>query len=400
MDAPHPHALLIILFVAALAPLLNEVPYRLRPPLVVIEIVFGVLIGPQVFDLVAVEGPIRSFSALGMSFLFFLAGMELEFNILKGKPLNLAMVGWVVSILVALAVTYGLQQVHLVSNPLLVSVALSTTAIGTLLPILRDSSELESAFGRYVLGAGAIGEFGPIILFSLIFTGEHGVAVKSGLLLAFIFIALACASIAMQLRPPHIVDLLAKTLNATSQLPIRLSVFLLGALVVLADTMGLDLLLGAFAAGSLVGLVSKGPSSEVFRHKLDALGFGFFIPIFFITSGAQVDLHALTSSAGTMARVPLFLGLLLVVRGLPVILYRKVLTQKQRWMLAFYSATGLPLIVVITDIGKATGLMQPENAAALVGAGVISVLLYPLVALMLRGDNSAAESMEPVLEES
>ena len=384
MDAPHPHALLIILFVAAVAPLLNEIPYRLRPPLVVIEIVFGVVIGPQMLDLIAVEGPIRSFSALGMSFLFFLAGMELEFNILKGKPLNLAVAGWLCSILIALSITYGLQQVHLVSNPLLVSVALSTTAIGTLLPILRDSGELDSGFGRYVLGAGAIGEFGPIILFSLIFTGEHGVAVKSGLLLAFIFIALACASIAMQLRPPHIVDLLTKTLNATSQLPIRLSVFLLGALVVLADTMGLDLLLGAFAAGSLVGLVSKGSSAEVFRHKLDALGFGFFIPIFFITSGAQVDLHALTSSAGTLVRVPLFLVLLLVVRGLPVVLYRKVLTKRQSLMLAFYSATGLPLIVVITDIGKATGLMQPENAAALVGAGVISVLLYPLLALMLR----------------
>ena len=164
--------------------------------------------------------------------------------------------------------------------------------------------------------------------------------------------------------------------------------FLLGGLVVLADVLGLDLLLGAFAAGSLVGLVARGPEAETFRHKLDALGFGFLIPIFFVTSGAQVDVTALFASASSIARVPLFLALLLLVRGLPTLLYRRQLGGREQFLLALFSATTLPLVVVIAGIGKETGRMLPENAAALVGAGILSVLLFPLLALTLRARKS------------
>ena len=208
---------------------------------------------------------------------------------------------------------------------------------------------------------------------------------RSGLLMTFAFIALACAAVALRLRPPHVIALLSRTLQSTSQLPVRLSMFLLGGLVVLADILGLDILLGAFAAGSVVGLVSRGPGAEPFRQKLDALGFGFLIPIFFVMSGAQVDLHALFGSADSMARIPLLLLLLLVVRGAPaLLLYGRELSAREQGLLALFSATTLPLIVVITELGKATGHMQPANAAALVGAGILSVLVFPLIALTLR----------------
>jgi Kef-type K+ transport system membrane component KefB len=203
-------------------------------------------------------------------------------------------------------------------------------------------------------------------------------------LVSFAFIVLACAAVALRLRPPQIVDLLSRTLHRTSQLPIRLSMLILGGSVVLTDILGLDLLLGAFAAGSLVGLVSRGPGTELFHHKLDALGFGFLIPIFFIVSGTQVDLTALFASPGNLARVPVFLLLLLVVRCAPALLYRPDLVPRDRLVLALYSATTLPLVVVITHLGTAAGRMQPENAAALVGAGILSVLIFPLVALSLR----------------
>ena len=324
-------------------------------------------------------------SALGLSFLFFLAGMDLDFSTLRGPPLHLGGFGWLLSVVLALAATFGLYAAGLASDPVLIALALSTTAIGTLLPILREAGELESQFGRFVLGAGAIAEFGPIVLFSLIITGDEGVAVRSGLLATFVFIALACAVVALRLRPPHVIALLSRTLQSTSQLPIRLSMLLLGGLVVLADFLGLDILLGAFAAGSLVGLVSRGPGAEPFRQKLDALGFGFLIPIFFVTSGAQVDLDALFASSTSIARIPLFLALLLVVRGVPaLLLYRRELASRERGLLALFSATSLPLIVVIAELGKATGRMRPDNAAALVGAGVLSVLLFPLIALSLR----------------
>jgi Kef-type K+ transport system membrane component KefB len=380
----HPHTLLVVLFVAAIAPLFNELPIRLRLPLVVLELLFGVAIGPHVLDLVETGGALRTLSALGLSFLFFLAGLDLEFSKLRGPPLQRGLLGWGLSIALALALTHALQAAGLVSDPVLVAVALSTTAIGTLLPILREGGELETDFGRFVLGAGAIGEFGPIVLFSLIVAGEQGVAVRSGLLATFVFIALACAVVALRLRETRVIEVLARTLQSTSQLPVRLSMFLLGALVVLADELGLDILLGAFAAGSLVGLIARGPGAAPFRQKLDALGFGFLIPIFFVMSGAQIDLPALFAGTRSLVRVPLFVALLLVVRGAPALLYRRELAPAERRLLALFSSTTLPLIVVITEVGKATGRMLPENAAALVGAGILSVLLFPLVALSVR----------------
>jgi len=382
--AQHPHALLVVLFVAALAPLFNELPIRLRLPLVVLELVFGMVVGPHGFDLVSAEGHLRMLSALGLSFLFFLAGMELDFSALKGPPLRLGALGWLLSITLALAATHALAWAGLVSDPLLVAVALATTAIGTLLPILREAGELDTRFGRFVLGAGALGEFGPIVLFSLILTGGQGVVLRSGLLATFVLIALACAGLFLRIRPPHVVDVLARGLVGTNQLPIRMSMLLLGGLVVLADVLGLDILLGAFAAGTLVGLVARGPGTEAFHTKLDAIGFGFLIPIFFVTSGAQMDLPALLASANSIARVPLFLALLLLVRGVPALLYRNELDGRDRRLLALFSATSLPLIVVITEAGKAAGKMEDANAAALVGAGILSVLFFPLVALSLR----------------
>ncbi|MFN8643199.1 MAG: cation:proton antiporter [Candidatus Binatia bacterium] len=390
MTDVHHHALLVVLFVAAIAPLFTELPVRLRLPLVVLELLFGVAVGPQVLDLVSSEGTLKALAALGLSFLFFLAGMDLDFGKLRGQPLRHGVTGWLLSISIALALTLGLQRAGVVSDPVLVAVALSTTAIGTLLPILREAGELDTALGRSIMGAGAIGEFGPIVLFSLIIT-DQGVAVRSGLLVTFVFIALACATIALRLQPPHVIALLSRTLQSTSQLPIRLSMLLLGGLVVLADVLGLDILLGAFAAGSLVGLVSRGPGAEPFRQKLDALGFGFLIPIFFVTSGAQLDLAALMASPRSLARVPLFLALFLIVRGAPVVLYRKELSAPERRSLALFSATTLPLVVVITAIGTATGRMLPENAAALVGAGILSVLLFPLIALSLRAPSVAGK---------
>ncbi len=383
MSDPHHHALLVVLFVAAMAPLFNELPIRLRLPLVVLELLFGVAIGPQVLDLVSAQGSLRTLSALGLSFLFFLAGLDLDFARLRGRPLQRGIAGWLFSIAIALALTWGLYGLGLVWDPVLVAIALSTTAIGTLLPILREAKELDTEFGRFVLGAGAIGEFGPIVLFSLVITGEQGVAVRSGLLATFVVIAVACAAIALRLQPPHVVALLSRTLQSTSQLPVRLSMFLLGAMVVLADVLGLDILLGAFAAGSVVGLVARGPGAESFRQKLDALGFGFLIPIFFVTSGAQMDLVALFASVASLVRVPMFLALLLIVHGGALVLYRRDLSRLDGLRLVLFSATTLPLVVVITEIGKATGRMLPENAAALVGAGILSVLLFPLLALSM-----------------
>ena len=297
----HHHPLLIVLLAAALAPLFNELPIRLRMPLVVLELLLGIVIGPQMLDLVGGENSVRMLSALGLCFLFFLAGMDLDFSTLRGVPLRLGALGWILSIVLALALAHALSSAGLISDPLLVGVALATTAIGTLLPILREAEELDTKFGRCVMGAGAIGEFGPIILFSLIMASGGELARRSGLLLTFTFIALTCMVFVLRVRPPRVIEILSRTLYKTSQFPVRLSMLLLGCMVVMADTFGLNLLLGAFAAGALVGLVARGPQAETFRHKLDAIGFGFLIPIFFIASGTQIDVAALFASSDSPA---------------------------------------------------------------------------------------------------
>lgn len=391
----HHHVLLLILLLAVIAPLINQMPTRVRLPLVVTELLLGMAFGPQGLDLIAAEGVIPSLSALGLCFLFFLAGMELDFARLRGAPLRLGTIGWMLSLALAAGAAYGLHSAGLIADPLLIAVALSTTAIGTLMPILRDAGELDTPLGTLVLGAGAMGEFGPIILFSLLLTGGHGVGEATGLLMTFIFIAIAGASLLMRLRPPPIVALMTRTLHGTSQLPVRSAMLILGTMVVLADAFGLNLLLGGFAAGALVGLVARGPDSEAFRHKLDALGFGFFIPIFFVVSGTQIDVAALAASPEALARVPLFLVLLLLVRGLPAVLYRRALDGRQCVALGLLSATSLPLIVVIAGMGKASGAISSQNAAALVGAAILSVLLFPLLALALRRSPSSGSAAIP-----
>jgi Kef-type K+ transport system membrane component KefB len=244
-----------------------------------------------------------------------------------------------------------------------------------------------------VLGAGAVGELGPVLVVSLILTHEHTTWQQTFLLLAFAGVALAAAIAALQvrlLRP--IVRLLARTLHVSRQLPVRICVLLIVGLVFLAHEFGLDLILGAFAAGMVVRLSSEGERGEVLREKLEAIGYGFLVPLFFVVSGIKFNLGSLLETTDALLRVPFFVALFLLIRGCPSLLfYRKDLAKNERLPFVLYISTALPLIVAITDIGVATRRMRSENAAALVGAGMVSVLLFPLLALALRMRSGAAQ---------
>ena len=273
----------------------------------------------------------------------------------------------------------------------MIATALATTAVGVLLPILRDSGELKTRFGNLVMGAGAVGELGPVVVVSIVLTREHTAWHQTALLLAFAAIALTAAAAALHVRLQPIVQLLGRTLHASSQLPVRICILLMVGLVVLADEFGLDLILGAFAAGMVVRLASEGEKGEVLREKLEAIGFGFLVPLFFVLSGIKFDLGSLLESSDALLRVPFFLALFLLVRGAPsLLIYRNALAKRERLPFVLYISTALPLVVAITDIGVATGRMRSDNAAALVGAGMVSVLLFPLIALTLRKRAGAA----------
>lgn len=375
--------LLIVLTLAVLAPVIVELIPRVAIPAIVLEIVLGILVGPQVLQWAEPNQQLELLSRYGMTFLFFLAGLEIDFAAIRGRPIAWAGLGWLVSVGLAMAAGCGLQAAGVIVSGLVVATAFTTTALGALIPILRDSGTLNSKFGAFVSAAGAVGEFGPVVMISVALSREGGS--KSVLFIAaFAGITLSCAYFAATARPMPAIRLLKRKLHTSAQLPIRVSLLVLAALIVITKQFGLDSVLGAIAAGVVVSLACRGHDGEAVRHKLEAIGFGFFIPMFFIATGIKFDLHALTATPAALLRVPLFLGMFLVARGVPVWLCRRDLPRGDWLPLALMSSTALPLVVAVAEIGTATNRMKPETAAALVGAGMLSMLLFPALALTLR----------------
>jgi len=375
--------LAIIGTVAVLAPLISEW-VKGRIPGVVLEIGLGIVVGPQVLALGKVTPLIDGLSGIGLTFLFFMAGYEIDMQRIRGRPLSRALLSWIAGLVLAFALAATLVITGFALSTLLIGLALTTTALGTLLPMLEDNGEMHTRFGALVLGIGGVGEFLPIVAITLLLTGHNpfGTAL---LLVGFVALATGAAALALRPTPHRVALLLGRTLDTSSQLPIRIAVLMVVLLVWVASRLGLDVLLGAFAAGLVVRLANQGETAQVIEMKLSALAFGMFVPVFFIVSGMSFDVHALTDSAGTILRVPVFLGLFLVVRGLPTLwFYRRDLEVPDRVAAALLASTALPVVVAIAQIGLDRHNMKPENAAALVAAGMLSVLVFPAIAFALR----------------
>jgi Kef-type K+ transport system membrane component KefB len=381
---------LTVVVVAALAAFVSGlVSPRLTLPVVVLEIVFGIIVGPELLGLAESDDFLAFFSNLGLGMLFFFAGYEIDFERIRGSPLRLAALGWVLSLVLAYGLGGMLELSGLVLSLLFTGSAMATTAIGTLIPILSDSGELRTRFGTYLLAAGAMGEFGPILLVTLVFSTK-GAAQNAVILLVFVVVAVGSAVIAVR-GVGRGWELFERTLETSGQLAIRIAVVTVFALGALASSLGLDLLLGGFVAGVIARIALKGREVQVFESKLTAVGYGFFIPFFFVVSGIEFDLAALTDTPLRLLELPLFLALFLVVRGAPaLLLYRGVLDLRDRTALAVFSATELPLVVAITTIAVEEGHMRSATAAALVGAGILSTAILPIVGLRLRAGRAEA----------
>lgn len=374
--------LLLIAVAAVVAPILADASRRFVPvPEVVIQILLGILIGPSVLALTRPSSVVTSLSDLGLTYLMFLAGTELDLSKMREGHMSRAAASWVASLVLALGVGALLHATGLVLDSVVVGLCLTTTALGTLLPILRDSGVLKTSFGPTIVSVGSIGEFGPILAVALLLTTRDA---RITILLFAVFVAAAvvAALLATQVHPPRLVAMMSRHLHSSSQLPVRVSVTLVVLLVYLTLKLGLDVLLGAFAAGVVVRLFIRGDDSEQITSKLEAIGYGFLIPIFFIESGINFDLHALVHKPKVLLLVPIFTVLFLFTRGLPTFaFFRSVLDKAQLRALTILSATGLPLIVVITSIGVDEHKMKPQNASALIAAGMLSVLIYPILGL-------------------
>jgi Kef-type K+ transport system membrane component KefB len=351
-------------------------------PTVVVELVLGVIIGPQALGLPA-SGFLEFFSDLGLGMLFFFAGYEIDLRRISGEPLRLGALGWAISLALAYTIGGVLAAAGIVLSLAYTGSALATTAIGTLIPILSDSGELRTRLGTYLLAAGAVGEFGPILLLTLVLSAD-GALHNAAILIAFVALAVSVALLAVR-SGPRTLPLLERTIEKSSQLAVRWIVVLVFALVALAAELGLDLLLGGFAAGLITRQVLKEREIAGFDSKLTAVGFGVFVPFFFVYSGMTLDIDALFGSVSGVVKMFVFFVLFAVVRGTPaLLLYRHVLDARERHALAWFTSTQLPLVLAITTVAQRTGHMRPSTAASLVGAAALSTLIYPLMGLRAR----------------
>jgi Kef-type K+ transport system membrane component KefB len=381
--------LLIVVAVAFAAPFVLGLFPMVRLPSVVLEIVAGIVVGPSLLGIVEVDQAIEVIALIGLGFVLFLAGLEIEFEKLRGQVLRLTALGFALSFGIALLVGLGLSAAGLVETPLLVAIILCATSLGVIVPVLKDSGEIATPFGQLIVSAASIADFGAIILLTLFFSGEGGVGstlLLLGALLALagvVFVTVRGAERSMRIRS----DLL-RLQDTTAQIRIRAAIVLFVGFAAVAEELGLEVILGTFIAGAIISLLDRDEvmTHPEFRRKLDAIGFGFFIPVFFVTSGVRFDLDALVAKASNLAMVPIFLAALLIVRGVPALLYRPVLDGRRTLVAGILQATSLPFIVAASAIGIELGLLDAAESAALIGAGLLSVLVFPLLGLtLLRG---------------
>lgn len=372
-------SLLLVMTVAASAPIISRlVPGR--PPQVLFLILGGIIIGPHALGWAnAVD--IELLAGLGLGFLFLLAGHELDPRLLREKAGTQALLAWGVSAVPAALVVGGLEYLGFVKAFVPVAIALTTTALGTLLPILREQHMLGGPFGRYIFAAGAVGELLPILAISL-FLGAYDSWWEALIIASIAGLALVLAWLSRLLAGTRVASIIGENKHATSQSTLRITVVLLLALLLITENFGIEAALGAFFAGMVLRQTSSTEGASEFEDKLDAVGYGFFIPVFFVSSGMALDLQSILDNPG---RLLAFFGLLLLVRGVPALLiYRKTLAPRERIEMMFLTATALPLLVALSEIGLDSGVMLPENAAALVGAGVLSIAIFPFVATRLH----------------
>ena len=380
------HPIFVVFLAAVLAPLIAQTRLGGRVPVVVFEVVLGVVIGPHALGLVGYDRFLSFMHDVGMVAVLFMACMEMDFELIRGRPLNRAVVGWLVTLAIGALAIGAINLVGGAVAPLMVVIALATTGLGTLLPILRDGGQLATPFGRMLLAAGTVGEVGPVVAASLALSTRYASWQEFVLLLVFLALIGTAIAVGAGVRPPKVIGLLARTMHQSTQLPVRLSLLLLGALVFLCEGMGFEAAFGAFAAGMIVGVAAQGPDGEEFRVKMDAVCFGWFAPFFFVGTGVAFDVGTLVRSGTTMVLLPVFFLLFLVARGLPAyLLYRRDLPARDLAPLGLCSAVAsLGIVVVVTTAGQKSGHMSAQTANALVGAALLSLLVYPTAARALR----------------
>ncbi|AYG78386.1 Na(+)/H(+)-K(+) antiporter GerN [Streptomyces hundungensis] len=351
---PHPGVLILIMVVAVLAPLLAYwVGHRLPIPPAVFEITLGIVIGPDVLRWAHGDQLVDALSSLGLSMLIFLAGYEIEFAAIRGDTLRRAVGAWTVTLALSLGIAFALTGAQ-AGKSFVIGTALTSTALGAVLPILRDAGALGGRFATVVMAFGPVGEFGPIVAMS-VRLGGRSPGRATAVLFAFALITVVAVIWALRPPPPWFPRVVTQTLHSSGQFTVLFVMLLLACMLGLSAAFGVDTLLGAFVAGLLTRLVlrrSAPDGGEAVLGKIEAMGFGFLVPIFFVVTGMQFDLDALLHGGRPLLLLPVFLLLFLLVRGGPAyLLAPSDFSRRDRGALALYCSTCLPLVVAVTTIG-------------------------------------------------
>jgi Kef-type K+ transport system membrane component KefB len=397
------NSVLIIAGVAVLVPVVLGLLPRLPVPDPVLEVIAGIVVGPAVLGWVRVDAPVQVLSDLGLGMLLFLAGLEIDIERLRGPLARLAGAAFGVSVVLALACAYAFRLAGQAPHPLLLAIILMSTSAGLLLPLLKDAGQEATRFGQLVMTAAALAEIVPILLLSLFFSAASKTTADQLVSLAIFLALLVLIGLALgRVRRLSALDRMLEHLaDSSAQLRVRAALALALACGVLAYRFGFASILGAFAAGLLVRLIEisgRTPHPQ-FQIKLEGIGFGFLIPIFFITTGVEFQLKDLLANPSAIAEVPLFLVALLLVRGLPALLYRRFAGRRRAVAAGLLQATTLTFVIVATQIGLLTGKITPTAAASLLAAGLLSAAVFPAGAQWIlsraTGQEAPADPVEP-----
>lgn len=379
---------------------------RVRIPSVTLELVAGIIVGPALLGWIEPGPVVTVMAAIGVAFLLFLAGLELDIQVLKGAPLKRGSLNFMVSFALALALMLPLGATGIILSPLLVAIALSATSIGILVPVLRDTGHLDTPVGHFTLSGASVAEVGTIGLLGVFFAGKGSSSAFSAVLLVVVVILavllLVVLRYTMHWTPGR--RIFDKLEESSAPVRVRFAVMILLGAAALATYFGFEGILGTFVAGAVVAIVIRGDRhEEVIRSKVKVIGFGMFIPTFFVTSGLRFDLERIDEWT-EVGRAALFFVALIVIRTVPAVLYRPFLTWRECLASGLLQSTNLSFIVVAVTVGTELGQLREINGSALIVAGLVSAVVLPAVATMLLGrtnqDASADSEAKERFEES
>ena len=384
----HYTGLLIVAIAAFVAPVIaGTIPRRLVPP-VVLEVLAGLVIGPQGLDLVQATGAVEVLYLLGFGFLLFLAGQEVEVQRFREPTFKLSGICFVMSLGLGFAVAAAVRPLAPGSDLRLLALSLTASSLGVVVPVLRDAREISTEFGQLVVMSGSVGEFGSLLLLTILFSAEP----ESTLVQIVYVLALGAAAVvgAVVIRrfwqSPWMRRVLLSSDDSTSQLRVRGSFVILLIFAALAFEFGVDALLGAFVAGIVLRVADRDdrPNLKRFHGKLRAIGYGFLVPVFFVGTGLTFDVRSLLASASSLALLPVLVVAILVVRATPALIFRHRIGATPAVAAGLLQATTLTFPVVVAQVGLDLHLLTRATAAALIGAALVSVLIFPALALALR----------------